>query len=220
MSHILAGPIDLGIIIDTSDHGGQFDNGKLTALKEQVITLIGALHVSKLGHHVGLVSSSSTEARVVSALDAFHNEAELKESVNQVQSSSGVMNMASALAMAQTDLFGKSYRPYARKVLLVLVAGDLPEDDSVRESARKLRSSGVLVVTIAINFKRWTSGIVELNKIVTFADKRHVIPGEMTHLSKMTDTFKTYFFIGKLSLLLYFTRIETIFMYFRCTREI
>ena len=192
-----AGPIDLGIIIDTSNHGGHFDAAKLNALKLEVKGLIGALEPSELGNHAGLVSASSSGATVMSSLDAFHDEATLKQHVDQMQSTGGVVDLAAALSLAKTDLFGKSSRQNARKVLVVFVGGDLPQSGGLGTQATGLRGAGVQVVAVGMNMNNWVTGISQLNSITTFPDKFHVIPSEVNHLSNAINHFKSWAFVRK-----------------------
>ena len=194
---ISSAPIDLGIIIDTSDHGGSFGGGKLNTLKAHVKELIGALHVSKLGHHVGLVSSSSSGATVVSGLNAFHNEATLKQHLDQMQSSSGVMDLASALATAKGDLFDKSYRRYTLKLLLVLVASDSTTNSNVDTRATALKESRVRVVTVGIDFRDKAVGRQHLNRIATRPDKLHVMMCGLQETGSIFYAFRTRFLVSE-----------------------
>ena len=182
--------IDLGFIIDSSSSIEPSGAAHFQIVKNFVKELTRALHVSKEGHHVGVLIYSSN-AHVVFGFNQHYEQAGIFAAVDAMKYVGGETMTGLALTLAQTELFGKGARATARKLLVVLTGG--MSRDSVAEPALKVRGTGVTVISVGIGLNY---DIQQLNAMATDPDKNHVFTADFSTLISIIQTIRIRFFTG------------------------
>ena len=172
--HFFLAPIDLGIIFE---HATVVPNAQHPISAYALFQgLVRVLHVSPGGHHAGFIQKTDQQQLIRSGLFRYFTESDIMaRSVN----SSAYLDTEVGLTIARR-LFGRCYRTYSRKILVVMKSGFSKQVNDARSKA--LRSDGVLIIGVGLELHEHDKRLTAIathpveSHIYTIRHERHISP--------------------------------------------
>ena len=138
--------IDLTFALSSSS---VFSQETFMLMKETVQSLVHTYGIDRI--HYGVIVFGSVPTRSFDFATNFPDQNELIRKVSQLTRSGGSPDLVAALKKAREVFQLKEVRPYARKVLVVMIDNESSANkNDLNEEVRALRNRSVLVIGVGI----------------------------------------------------------------------